>query len=93
MTIEVDHDDRGGEVVEDGRKEEGHKGYAPHQFALGARLEGIAHEVETSVGIHDFHDGHGSHEEEERSGSIAEMVLNDLADMADKAVGGHIGVE
>ena len=88
-----DHDDRGGEVVEDGREKEGHKGHAPHQFALGARLEGIANEVETSVGIHDFHDGHGSHEEEERSGSVAEMVLNDLADMADKTIGGHVGVE
>ena len=88
-----DHHDRGGEIVEDGREEECHEGHAPHQFPLGARLQGVAHKVETAVGIHDFHDGHGSHKEEERSGSIAEMVLDDLADMADESVGCHIGIE
>ena len=83
------HHDGGGKVVEDGREEEGHKGHAPHQFALRARLHRIAYEVETAVGVHNLNDRHGTHQEEERASGIAEVMLDDLSDVVDHIVGGN----
>ena len=64
------HHNRSGEVVEDGRQEEGHEGNTPHQFPLGACLDGVSYEVETTIRVDNLHDGHSTHQEEQGGGSI-----------------------
>ena len=72
------HHNGGGEIVEHGRKEEGHKGHFPHQCALGAGVEGITHEVEPSIGIDDFHHRHGANQEEKGFGHLTQMLAQDV---------------
>ena len=75
-----DHHDGCGEIVEDGREDERHEGDAPQQFLLAARLQRVAHEVESAVLVDEFHNRHRSHEEEERGGCGSEVAFNLCAD-------------
>ena len=70
------HHNTCGQVVEDGREEERHKGHTPHQLALRACLHHVAYEVETSVRVHNLDNGHSTHQEKQRLASVAQMVLN-----------------
>ena len=72
-----DHHDTGGQIVEDGREEEGKDSDTPEERTLRLGLHHLANPVESAVLVHDFHDGHRTHQEEECCGSIAQMFLDD----------------
>jgi len=78
------HHDARGEIVENGREEECHEGYAPQQRTLGTGFHHRAHPVEPAILVDDLDDGHGSHEEEQRGRRAAEMVLDDGTHLIDQ---------
>ena len=75
------HHDARCKVVEDGRKNESHKGDAPQQSAFAMRLYGITHKVEPAIGVNNLYDGHRTHEEEQRFGRFAQMFSQAFAHM------------
>ena len=80
------HHNARGEVVENGRQNERHKGDAPQQRTLRPGLHNILHPVETTVLVDNLHDSHGSHQEEERRGRVAQMVGNHLVNKLGQSV-------
>ena len=75
------HHNTRGEVVEDGRKEECHKGNTPQQSTFALCFQGIAHKVEAAIGVYNLNNGHRTHEEEERFGRFAQMFFQAFAHM------------
>ena len=78
LTQHHDHDNRGGQVVEHGRKDKGDEGNFPQERPLGLGTKGLAHKVEPTVRIDDLYHRHGPHEEEERLTDFAEMLAQDV---------------
>lgn len=73
------HHNARGKVVEYGRQEECHDGYAPQQTALAGGAHQVAHKVKATVLVDELNNGHGTHQEEQGGRCGAKVVLYHLA--------------
>ncbi|MGY3410806.1 hypothetical protein ACVWZV_006919 [Bradyrhizobium sp. GM5.1] len=59
-----DHDDGGGQIVEDCTEEEGNEANQPYQTDLAGRADAGGDDLETVMGVDDLDDGHRANQEE-----------------------------
>ena len=67
------HNDGGGQVVENGRHEECENSDNPQQGFFICLGDFTRYHLKTIVAVNQFNNGHGSHEEKQNAGYVTEM--------------------
>ena len=80
LSEQGNHDNRGGQVIQNRGKEKGDDGDDPKELDGILGGDAVGDNAEALMGIHQFHNGHSAQEEEKNFGDTAQMVAQFMAD-------------